>query len=159
MHKPSDLTELVYGGDIRTLNNAVAEYVSSEKEEVWLLIDDLDKSMATRGATAEDLLILRGLLDVTAKLEKELAKWTVDLHCLVFIRTDVLDQLNQATADRGKDTTINIDWDDPELFREIIGNVWWRAWIWTVRFRMYGGPLQSQWWGPRTPSTTSSTGH
>jgi hypothetical protein len=116
----TDLAELVYGGDIRTLNDAVASYVAEEKEEVWFLIDNLDKSWATRGATDEDVLIVRGLLDATRSLERQMARRGVDLRCLVFIRTDVLEHLNRVTPDRGKESVISLDWDDPHLFREII---------------------------------------
>jgi hypothetical protein len=55
-----DLAQILFGGDVHTLNDAVAEYVTREKDEVWLLIDNLDKSWATRGSTEEDILILRG---------------------------------------------------------------------------------------------------
>ena len=116
----TDLAELVYGGDIRSLNEAVAAYVGEEKDELWLLIDNLDKSWATRGATAEDILIVLGLLEATRKLERQLGRKGIDCHFLVFIRTDVLERLNEASPDRGKETTINLEWDDPLLFREII---------------------------------------
>jgi len=116
----TDLAELVYGGDIRSLNDAVAAYVAKEKDELWLLIDNLDKSWATRGATAEDILIVSGLLEATGKLEHQLRRKDVDFHCLVFIRTDVLERLNQSSPDRGKETSINLEWDDPLLFRDII---------------------------------------
>ncbi len=116
----TDLAELVYGGDIRTLNDAVAAYVMAEKDELWLLIDNLDKSWATRGATKEDVRILIGLLEATRKLESQMASRGVDFRCLVFIRTDVLDHLNRATPDRGKETTISLGWDDPVLFQDVI---------------------------------------
>lgn len=116
----TDLAELVYGGDIRTLNDAVAAYVTTEKDELWLLIDNLDKSWATRGATKEDVRILIGLLEATRKLEDQLSSRGVDFRCLVFIRTDVLDHLNRATPDRGKETTISLGWDDPVLFQDVI---------------------------------------
>ena len=116
----TDLAELVYGGDIRTLNDAVAEYLVHEKRQVWLLIDNLDKSWATRGSTTEDMLIVRGLLDATVTLERQLAKRDVQFRPLVFIRPDIYQHLVGETPDRGKDTTINLDWDDPEIFREIL---------------------------------------
>jgi hypothetical protein len=116
----TDLAELVYGGDIRTLNDAVAEYLVHEKDDVWLLIDNLDKSWATRGSTSEDMLIVRGLLDATGAIERQLAKRCVTFRPLVFIRPDIYQHLVGETPDRGKDSNISLDWDDPELFREII---------------------------------------
>ena len=116
----SDLTELVYGGDIRTLNDAVAEYLIAEKEEVWLLIDNLDKSWATRGSTEDDMTLLRGLLDAAQRLRRQLEKRDVDFRAVVFVRTDILEHLTQVTPDRGKDAVVRLDWDDDELFREIV---------------------------------------
>lgn len=116
----SDLTELVYGGDIRTLNDAVAAYISREKDEVWLLIDNLDKSWATRGSTAEDMLIMRGLLDAAQRLQRLLDDRDVEFRVVVFIRTDIYEHLTERTPDRGKETMVSLDWDDAELFREIV---------------------------------------
>jgi hypothetical protein len=69
----------------------VAAYVTEQKDELWLLIDNLDKSWATRGATPEDILIVQGLLEASRKLERQLGKRDVAFNCLVFIRPDVLE--------------------------------------------------------------------
>ena len=116
----TDLPELVYGGDIRSLADAVAAYVGDEKDAVWLLIDNLDKSWATRGTTPEDIVIVNGLLDAARSLQRQFEARDVAFPCLVFIRTDILEHLNQHTADRGKEGTVSLDWDDIELFREIV---------------------------------------
>lgn len=116
----TDLRELVYGGDIRTLNDAVAAYLVREKDEVWLLIDNLDKSWATRGSTREDMLLMRGLLEAAQQLQRQLEKREVGFHTVVFVRTDVFEHLVERTPDRGKDSVVNLDWDDPEVFKEIV---------------------------------------
>jgi len=116
----TDLPELIYGRDIRSLANAVAAYVGNEKDAVWLLIDNLDKSWATRGTTPEDIEILNGLLDASRSLQRQFEARDVTFPCLVFIRTDILEHLNRHTADRGKESTISLDWNDAELFREIV---------------------------------------
>lgn len=116
----TDLVELVYGGYLRSLTDAVAAYVTEEKDEVWLLIDNLDKSWATRGATFEDVLIVQGLLEASRKLERLFGARDVSFKCLVFIRPDVLEVLKQHSPDRGKDTVIDLDWDDRQLFRDIV---------------------------------------
>jgi hypothetical protein len=116
----TDLRELIFGGDIRTLNDAVGEYLIREKDDVWLLIDNLDKSWATRGTTREDMLIMRGLLDAAQALQRQLDKRDVNFHSVVFVRTDIFEHLVERTPDRGKDSYVNLDWDDRELFREIV---------------------------------------
>ncbi|HMI99726.1 MAG TPA: hypothetical protein VK488_07845 [Gaiellaceae bacterium] len=113
------MTEVLYATDIRTLDNAVSDYLQ-EKESVWLLIDNLDKSWATRGTTPEDIQIVRGLLEATRKLQRQLEERGVEFKCLVFIRTDVHEHLVRETPDKDKDTAIRLDWDDPELLQEII---------------------------------------
>lgn len=116
----TNLPELVYDGDIRSLADAVAEYVAAERSELWLLMDNLDKGWPTRGASREDMLILSGLLDAARSLERQMGKRDVDFHCLVFIRTDILEQLHRFNADRGKESAISLDGDDIEVFREIL---------------------------------------
>jgi hypothetical protein len=113
------LTELIYSGDIRELNEAVAEYLS-EKAAVWLLLDNLDKSWPIRGSTDTDILIVRALLEATRKLQRELESRDVEFHCLVFLRTDIYEHLVALTPDKGKDTAIRLDWEDPALLEEVV---------------------------------------
>jgi hypothetical protein len=113
------LTELMFAGDVRELSDAVADYLS-EKDEVWILIDNLDKGWPTHGATTEDVLVIRTLLDAVRKVQQRLDDSDVELRCLVFIRTDIYEHLLRETPDKGKDTAIVLDWDDPTVFEEII---------------------------------------
>jgi hypothetical protein len=114
------LTELVFVGDMRVLRDAVGDYLRQEKESVWVLMDNLDKGLPTRGATEADILIVKGLLESTRKLQKQVEDLDIDFHCLVFLRNDIYEQLLMETSDKGKDTAISLDWDDPELFAEIV---------------------------------------
>lgn len=116
---PSQLTGLLFRGDIPKLDDAVGAYLS-EKEEVWLLVDNLDKGWPTRGSSSEDILILRSLLEATRKLQRQFERRNVGFHCLVFLRNDIYEHLILETPDRGKDTGINVDWDDPETFKELV---------------------------------------
>jgi hypothetical protein len=113
-----ELTELLFRGEIPALDNAVAEYLET-KDEVWLLIDNLDKGWPTRGSSREDILILRTLLEASRKLQRQLARRDVAFQCLIFLRNDIYEHLIQETPDKGKDTAIVLDYDDPELFKNI----------------------------------------
>src|SRR5205814_1468750 len=64
------LTRALFGADIRELDDAVADYVEA-KESILVLIDNLDKGWPTRGASSEDVLILRTLLEATRKLQRQ----------------------------------------------------------------------------------------
>lgn len=113
------ITEAIYGGDIRALDDAVSEYLG-DKDAVWLLFDNLDKGWPTRGTDVVDILVLRGLLEATRKLQRQLEQRGIDFRCLVFIRTDVYEHLLLETPDKGKDTAIRLDWDDPMVFEDIV---------------------------------------
>lgn len=114
------LTQIIFAGDVRELNEVVTDYLIN-KESVWLLIDNLDKGWPIRGSTDMDILIVRGLLEATRKLQRQLEDRDIEFHCLVFLRTDIYEHLVRLTPDKGKDTAIRLDWDDPELFAEIVG--------------------------------------
>lgn len=116
----TNLPELVYGGDIRSLADAVAEYVAAERSELWLLMDNLDKGWPTRGASREDIIILGGLLDAARSLERQFERRGVIFRCLVFIRTDILERLDRFSSDRGKESMVTLDGNDIEVFREIL---------------------------------------
>lgn len=111
-------TELLYSGDIPKLNDAVSSYLE-EKSEVWILIDNLDKGWPVHGASNEDILIIRTLLEATRKLQRQFERHGVNFHCLVFIRNDIYDHLVKETPDKGKDTAVSLEWSDPEFFKEI----------------------------------------
>lgn len=118
--KTSDkITEWLYSGDIRTLDKAVSDYLR-EKDAVWLLIDNLDKGWPVHGTTPADIMIVRALLEATRKLQRQMEENEVDFKCLVFLRTDIYEHLVQQTSDKGKDTAIRLDWDDPGVFQEIV---------------------------------------
>jgi hypothetical protein len=113
------LTERIFTGDIRQLSDAVCDYLV-EKDEVWLLIDNLDKGWAVHGSSEADIAIVRGLLEATRKIQHQLEDRDVPFHCLVFIRTDIHEHLVRETPDKGKDTAIRLDSEDRELFAEIL---------------------------------------
>lgn len=144
------ITEWLYTGDIRLLNEAVSDYLR-EKDAVWLLIDNLDKGWPTRGTTSEDMMIVRALLEATRKLQRQLEEREVDFKCLVFIRTDIYEHLVVETPDKGKDTAIRLDWDDANAFQEIVlrrviastGLDGSFAQIWPLLFDSHIGPEDS----------------
>jgi hypothetical protein len=113
------LTRVIYAGDVRALTDGVTEYLE-EKKSVWLLLDNLDKGWPLRGATDTAILIVRSLLDATRKLQQMLEVRGANLKCLVFLRSDIYERLQTAVPDKGKDTVIQLDWEDPAVFETII---------------------------------------
>ena len=113
------ITELVYRHDFLQLKDQIVEYLHF-KQEIWLLFDNIDKGWAAQGVRAEDLVILRALMEATRKIERDLTKVSITAHTIVFLRNDVFEHLVDTTSDRGKETRSNVDWDDPELLRELV---------------------------------------
>jgi hypothetical protein len=119
--KTADVTQLIYKKDIGPLNVALSDYLAlSKKEDVWILFDNLDKSWPVSVATSEDIMILKCLLEATRKLQRQFEQKKVEVHSVVFIRNDIYEHLVVDPADRGKDTAVILDWNDPEVFKEIL---------------------------------------
>jgi hypothetical protein len=115
----AQVTELLYRHNFPRLKNEVLEYLS-HKKEVWLLFDNIDKGWSSQGLKPEDLVIVRALIEATRKIERELSKRTITAHTIVFLRNDVFENLIDSTSDRGKESRSNVDWDDPEMLRELL---------------------------------------
>jgi hypothetical protein len=122
--EPSDvsdeITALMFLGDHHEMTSSVIEYLTAEKDSVFILVDNLDKGWPVRGTHEVDILIVRGLLESTRKLQHQLRDAQVDFKTLVFLRNDIYEQLNASTPDKGKDTVIRLDWEDPQTFRELV---------------------------------------
>jgi hypothetical protein len=146
----SDITQALFLGEIPALETAVLDYVN-EKQEVWLLFDNLDKGWPTRGATREDILILRTLLEATRKLQHKFDREDVSVNVLVFLRNDIYEELLRDTPDRDKDTAVSLDWNDPEVFKEMVrqrlqaavGATGTFSELWSEFFESYVGTRES----------------
>src|SRR6266566_1032824 len=117
----AEITQLIHRKPIRELNDALTTYLKAGKRDVWLLFDNLDKGWAVQSAHSEDILLLRALLEATRKLQRQFESRDVDLFSVVFIRNDIYQHLILEPADRGKETAALLDWNDSDLFKDIIG--------------------------------------
>jgi len=117
----AEITQLIHRKPIRELNDAITNYLRAGKRDVWLLIDNLDKGWAVQSAHSEDILLLRALLEATRKLQRQFESRDVELFSVVFIRNDIYQHLILEPADRGKETAALLNWDDSDLFKDIIG--------------------------------------
>lgn len=115
----SKLTEMLYCHDVRDLSKQVIDYMEL-KEVCWLLFDNLDKGWPTSGLKHEDLLIIRGLIDATKKIERQFGRSNISVNTIVFLRNDVYELLVKETSDRGKEASVLLDWTDPDLLRELV---------------------------------------
>jgi hypothetical protein len=72
------------------------------------------------GASSEDVLLLKSLLEATRKLQRQFESRNVECHAIIFVRNDIYQHLVLDPADRGKDTPVLLDWNDPDVFKEIL---------------------------------------
>jgi hypothetical protein len=115
----AQVTELIYRHDVVKLRDQLRDYMAL-KGQLWLLLDNLDKGWPTHGIEAEDLIIIRALLEATRKIERDFQRADLEAYTLVFLRNDVYEILIDETPDRGKESKVVLDWTDPDLLREII---------------------------------------
>lgn len=113
----NEVTQLVFKHDIPRLRAELIGYLA-HKKQVWILFDNIDKGWPTRGVEANDVIILRALLDATRKLEQMLVKHEIEVRSIVFVRNDVYEHLVEGSPDRGKHERVSLDWTDPDLLRE-----------------------------------------
>ena len=91
-----------------------------DKSSIWLLIDNLDKSWPIGGSSSTDILLIRSLLEATRKLHNQLQERDVEFKSLVFLRSDIYEHLVEEAPDKGKDTAIRLEWDDPAALERIV---------------------------------------
>jgi hypothetical protein len=121
LDQSGEITRLIYGADIRRLNDAIGAYITvSRKEDIWLLFDNLDKGWPIFDVKPEDIALITSLLDATRKLQRQFENRSLNLHAVVFLRNDIYQHLILDPADRGKDNPAILDWNDPETLKEML---------------------------------------
>lgn len=114
-----DVTRIIHSRNIREVRESVLEYMRL-KDDVLVLVDNLDKGLEPSGITLEDTLFLRTLLEALRKVERHAVKKRLDFHSLIFIRNDVYLKVIESTPDRGKEGLILVDWSDREILARVI---------------------------------------
>ncbi len=113
------LTEILYSHNLKALKEAVSKYLD-HKENVLVLFDNLDKSWSTIGVDTIDAVTLRCLIDAGRKVERDMQKRGHVFRCIVFVRNDVYQHLMANSPDYGKEMRATLDWNDPDLLRELL---------------------------------------
>lgn len=117
--RSQELSQLLYKHDIKQLREELVAYMK-QKEDVWILFDNIDKGWPTRGVEPLDIVILRGLLEATRDIERLMQRREIELHTIVFLRNDVYELLVDETPDRGKESKASLDWTDQDLLKELV---------------------------------------
>ncbi|MBW4547696.1 MAG: hypothetical protein KME25_25125 [Symplocastrum torsivum CPER-KK1] len=117
--RTNEVTQLIYKHDIPKLRSILSEYLQ-QKNQVWILFDNIDKGWPTRGVTVTDTTILKALLEATRKLERYFTKKDFEFNTVVFVRNDVFELLVEESSDRGKESKVSLDWTDRDLLKEFL---------------------------------------
>jgi histone H3/H4 len=64
--------------------------------------------------------MIRHLIEALAKIQRELGRRDISFEYLLFLRSDIFDQLVAETSDRGKYNSIKIDWSDTVQLENLI---------------------------------------
>jgi len=97
----SRITNMMFENPIPRLREAV-ESLSDFVDEIVLLIDDLDKGWPPRQVENHDISMVKHLVEVLNRIQRDLKRRKVDLKHLVFLRSDIYEKLVEQTSDRGK---------------------------------------------------------
>jgi hypothetical protein len=113
-----EITQLVFNHDIKNLRTLLVDYLS-DKEQVWVLFDNLDKNWKLNKKSDYEVIVLRSLLTANRKLRRMIKKEEINFNSIIFLRNDIYSFFLHKTSDRGKDQVISLDWNDPQIFKEI----------------------------------------
>jgi hypothetical protein len=113
------LTNILFEGEIPQLRDSIVR-LSTDFDSVTVLFDNIDKGWPTGGLEKTDIRTIRHLIDRLSRIQHELAREKIRFQHLVFLRSDVYDELVEETSDRGKYNPIRIDWTDPPQLEHLI---------------------------------------
>ena len=113
------LTNILFESEIPQLRDSIVR-LSTDFESVTVLFDNIDKGWPTGGLEKADIRTIRHLIDRLSRIQHELAREKIRFQHLVFLRSDVYDELVEETSDRGKYNPIRIDWTDPPQLEHLI---------------------------------------
>jgi hypothetical protein len=113
------ITNAMFEQPIPQLRDAVASFTDIA-DEVVVLIDDLDRGWPPRQVENQDVNMVKHLIEALNRIRRDLGRRKVRIRHLVFLRSDVYEQLVQETSDRGKYNVIKVDWSDPDQLRHLL---------------------------------------
>ena len=113
------LTNILFEGEIPRLRDSIVR-LAPDFDSVTVLFDNIDKGWPTGGLEKADIRTIRHLIDRLGRIQNELTREKIRFQHLVFLRSDVYDELVEETSDRGKYNPIRIDWTDPLQLEHLI---------------------------------------
>lgn len=115
----NQLTNIMFEDPIPRLREAIVS-LQDFFDDILILIDDLDKGWPPRQVETHDVATIRQLIEVLNRVQRDLTRRKVEFRHLLFLRSDIYEQLVEQTSDRGKYNVIKLDWSDAEQLRHLL---------------------------------------
>ena len=115
----NQFTNIMFEQPIPRLRRAIEEF-SDQYEYIFVLIDDLDKGWPPTRVNDHDIAMVRHLIEALNKIQRDLGRKKLELKHLLFLRSDIYENLVELTSDRGKYNLIRVDWSDPKQLRHLL---------------------------------------
>lgn len=113
------ITNFMFENPIPSLRDAVSSF-RDFSDEIIVLIDDLDKGWPPRQVESQDVSLVKHLIEVLNRIQRDLGKRDINFKHLIFLRSDIYERLVEETSDRGKYNVISVDWSDPEQLKHLL---------------------------------------
>jgi hypothetical protein len=118
------ISEALHSGALSRLRTVLGR-VLSQKRQVLLLIDNLDKPWTKNADLGQLAEFLLGLLTATDRIGAELNRSERDrpatkFNSAVFLRSDIFEKVVAAAREPDKLAYTRLRWDDPELLLRVI---------------------------------------
>ena len=130
------LTNIMFEKPIRRLREVIEDF-SDQYDHIVVLIDDLDKGWPPLRVENHDIAMVKHLIEVLNRIQRDLAKQEIVMKHLLFLRSDIYETLIEQTSDRGKYNLIAVDWSDPEQLRFLIKE--------RIESNFYGDRIEEAW--------------
>ena len=115
----SQLTNIMFEQPIPELRNEILRF-RDQYEHIVVLIDDLDKGWPARQVENHDVIMVKHLVEVLNRIQRDLSRQGTEMKHLLFLRSDIYEKLIELTSDRGKHNVIAVDWSDPQQLRHLL---------------------------------------
>jgi hypothetical protein len=90
------------------------------KDEVWLVVDNINKGWPSSGITEHDVTMVHCLIEGVENLRMYLDRDDISCTPVIFLRNDVFELVVDRQADRGKISSVSVDWTDRSLLKELL---------------------------------------
>jgi len=113
------VTNIMFEDPIPNLRNSIISF-QNYFNGIFILIDDLDKGWPPRRVEPHDVAMVKHLIEVLNRIQRDFSKKNIGFRHLLFLRSDIYERLIEHTSDRGKYNLIKVDWSDPEQLRNLL---------------------------------------